>query len=64
MNAAITEKFEAVFERDMAECKELTLDEWQKRGWMHRMKDHALYLFNEMKCVARRFLGLNPSADY
>ena len=48
MDAGITAQFEAIFERDISECVELTLTEWDKRGWLHRMQDHGLYLFNEM----------------
>jgi cardiolipin synthase A/B len=48
MSATLTAQFEAIFERDVADCTELRLFEWQQRGWMHRVKDHALYLFNEV----------------
>ena len=30
------------------ECVELELAPWRRRGRWHRLKDNALYLFNEM----------------
>jgi cardiolipin synthase len=48
MSTSLTEQFEAIFERDVVDCTELSLSEWQHRGWIHRAKDHALYVFNEI----------------
>ena len=30
-----------------AHCVELRHDAWQRRGLWHKLKDNALYLFNE-----------------
>jgi cardiolipin synthase len=48
MDTGLTAQLEAIFERDIPECIELTLTEWDKRGWMHRAQDHVLYFFNEI----------------
>lgn len=37
-------RFEAVFERDLAECKELEAGRWARRGLLHRWRDSASYL--------------------
>ncbi len=39
-------EFEAIFERDRKECVELELEPGGRGRW-HRLKDNALYLFNE-----------------
>ncbi len=46
-DAALAREFEAIFERDMAQCVELELGSWKQRGAWHKLKDRALYLFNE-----------------
>lgn len=43
----LARQLEAVFERDARECVELHHESWMKRGWVHRIKDRASYLFNE-----------------
>ena len=48
MDAPLARKFEAIFERDSEECVELELATWRRRGRWHRLKDNALYLFNEI----------------
>jgi cardiolipin synthase A/B len=48
MDAPLAREFEAIFERDSKECVELELATWRRRGRWHRLKDNALYLFNEM----------------
>ena len=48
MDAPLAREFEAIFERDSKECVELELATWRERGRWHRLKDNALYLFNEM----------------
>jgi cardiolipin synthase A/B len=48
MDAALARECEAIFERDSKECVELELATWRRRGRWHRLKDSALYLFNEM----------------
>ena len=46
-SAALAAEFEAVFERDLQHCTELQLHSWRQRGLVHKLKDRALYLFNE-----------------
>jgi cardiolipin synthase len=48
MDAPLAREFEAIFDRDSRECVELELATWRRRGRWHRLKDNALYLFNEM----------------
>lgn len=44
---ALAQQLEAIFERDARDCVELKVETWAKRGLWHRVKDNALYLFNE-----------------
>ena len=46
-DAVIAKQLEDIFQRDAHDCVELKLDTWAKRGLWHRLKDNALYLFNE-----------------
>ena len=46
-DAALAKQFEQIFERDARECVELKHETWIRRGAWHRLKDNALYLFNE-----------------
>jgi cardiolipin synthase A/B len=39
---------EDVFREDMKHCTELNATDWKERGLLHRAKDSALYLFNEV----------------
>jgi cardiolipin synthase len=48
LDRALARKLEEIFERDRADCVELQAKEWKKRGLVHRAKDSALYLFNEV----------------
>ena len=48
MDARLARQFEAIFEHDSKQCVELELATWRRRGRWHRLKDNALYLFNEM----------------
>lgn len=44
---AIARQVEEIFERDLELCRELHLDEWKKRGVLHKLKDFGFFLFNE-----------------
>ena len=46
-DAGLARQFEDIFERDAADCVELTHEAWRRRGLWHKLKDNALYLFNE-----------------
>jgi cardiolipin synthase len=48
LDRGLARKLEEIFERDRADCIELQAKEWKKRGLVHRAKDSALYLFNEV----------------
>jgi cardiolipin synthase A/B len=45
---ALARRLEEIFEQDRAHCIELDAAQWKRRGLMHRAKDSALYLFNEV----------------
>jgi cardiolipin synthase A/B len=48
LDRALARRFEEIFEADRAHCIELDAAKWKKRGLLHRAKDSALYLFNEV----------------
>jgi len=45
---ALAKRLEEIFEADLPDCVELEAAQWKKRGLLHRAKDSALYLFNEV----------------
>lgn len=47
-DAKLANQLEEIFQNDLKLCKELDAAEWKKRGLLHRAKDAALYLFNEV----------------
>ena len=48
LDRGLARQLEEIFERDRADCIELDARQWKKRGLLHRAKDNALYLFNEV----------------
>ena len=48
LDRALALRMEEIFEADRAHCIELDAAKWKKRGLVHRAKDSALYLFNEV----------------
>jgi cardiolipin synthase len=48
LDRGLARQLEEIFERDRADCIELDAMQWKKRGLLHRAKDNALYLFNEV----------------
>ena len=44
----IAAQLDAVFEKYVARCTEIKLEEWQKRGLWHKLKDNAFYMLNEV----------------
>ncbi|HEX6528197.1 MAG TPA: phospholipase D-like domain-containing protein [Burkholderiales bacterium] len=48
LDRALARRMEEIFEADRAHCIELDAAKWKKRGLVHRAKDSALYLFNEV----------------
>ena len=47
-DAQLAAQLEQIFEDDLKLCKELRAADWKRRGFMHRAKDGALYLFKEV----------------
>ncbi len=45
---ALAQRLEEIFEADRKHCVELSASDWRRRGWLHRVQDSALYLFNEV----------------
>ena len=41
-------RLDAIFERYVQRAHEVDLERWMRRGWWHRLKDHAFYLLNEL----------------
>jgi cardiolipin synthase A/B len=48
LDRALARELEEIFEADRAHCRELDARQWKRRGLLHRAKDSALYLFNEV----------------
>lgn len=48
LDQALAERLDAVFEKYVQRAEEIQLDAWQRRGWVHKMKDNAFYLLNEL----------------
>ena len=48
LDRGLARQLEEIFEADRAHCVELDAAQWKKRGLLHRAKDSALYLFNEV----------------
>jgi len=41
-------RLETVFERYAPQGQEIALEAWCQRGRWHKLKDHAVYLLNEI----------------
>jgi cardiolipin synthase len=48
VDPALAQQLEAVFEKYAADCVEVDLQRWRKRGPRQRIKEHAAYLINEV----------------
>jgi cardiolipin synthase len=48
LDAATTQRLDAVFEKYAPRSREIRLEEWSRRGAWHKLKDHACYLINEI----------------
>lgn len=44
----LARQLDAVFEKYLPRCREIKLEEWKKRGFLHKMQDHAAYMINEL----------------
>jgi cardiolipin synthase len=48
LDTELARQLEEIFASDRRHCSELAADAWRKRGPLKRMRDSALYLFNEV----------------
>lgn len=48
LDAGIAAKFDAIFEKYVQRAREVHLEEWRRRGWLHKLKDNAAYLLNDV----------------
>ena len=44
----IAKQLDAVFEKCLARCTEVKLDDWKKRGLWHKIKNNAFYLIKKL----------------
>lgn len=48
LDAGVAAKFDAIFEKYVQRAREVKLEEWRKRGWLHKLQDNAAYLLNDV----------------
>ena len=48
LGADTAEKLDKIFERYVKRAEEIELETWEKRGLLHKLKDHAAYSINEL----------------
>ena len=48
LDAGVARQFDAIFERYLPRCEEIMLSKWKKRSLLHKAKDHAAYMINEL----------------
>lgn len=48
LDRGIAQRFDAIFEKYAARAVEIDLQQWRKRGWLHRLKDNTAYLLNDV----------------
>jgi len=48
LDREIAGKFDAIFERYVQRAEEVQLEKWRKRGVLHKLKDNAAYLLNDV----------------
>jgi cardiolipin synthase len=46
--AGIARRLEAIFEKYVPQCREITLQDWTRRSLKHRLVDRLAYSFNEL----------------
>lgn len=47
-DAALAERLDGIFEKYVQRAEEIDLERWVRRGWRHKLKDHAAYMINEL----------------
>jgi cardiolipin synthase A/B len=45
---ALADRLDAIFQKYVQRAEEIQLEAWQRRGWLHKTKDNAFYLLNEV----------------
>ena len=48
LDKEVAARLDAIFEKYVRRANEVTLDEWNRRGWFHKLKDKAAYLLNDV----------------
>jgi len=48
LDRALADRLDAIFERYVQRAEEVLLEEWQRRGWMQKIRDNAFYALNEL----------------
>jgi cardiolipin synthase len=48
LDDAVAAKFDAIFEKYVARATEIELQTWRKRGLLHKLKDNAAYMLNDV----------------
>ncbi|CAA9418074.1 MAG: Cardiolipin synthetase [uncultured Ramlibacter sp.] len=48
LDAGLAQQLDGIFERYVARATEIELEQWQRRGAWHKLKDNASYLINEL----------------
>jgi cardiolipin synthase len=48
LDAPLAQQLDAIFERYAARAEEIRLEAWMKRGILHKLKDNAFYMINEV----------------
>jgi cardiolipin synthase len=48
LDAGIARRLEAIFEKYVPQCREITLQDWTRRSLKHRLVDRLAYSFNEL----------------
>lgn len=48
LDEGVAAQFDAIFEKYLPRAREVTLQEWKKRGFLHKVQDAAAYLLNDV----------------
>jgi cardiolipin synthase len=48
LDQGVAGQFDAIFEKYVQRADEVTLEKWRKRGFLHKIKDNAAYLLNDV----------------
>lgn len=48
LDRGVAERLDAIFEKYVQRAREVKLEEWNRRGWFHKLQDKAAYLLNDV----------------